>query len=137
MRNILFFKTSYAKSGVEANPWPFLINQNWAYLWSTSLKVIKFIFTVCPSYGLPKYINTKVLTTYFNLIWSFFKNKFRSGTSTTASFCAWFLKEKISHVIFYKLSKFSCLIAFNSWDIAQYVHYDYLLSRLWRHNFLN
>ena len=53
----------------------FLKNQNWAYLWMNSLKYIKFVFIVYPSQGLPKYINTKVLTTCFYFIYSFFKKQ--------------------------------------------------------------
>ena len=42
---------------------------------------IKFVFIVCPSRKLPKYIETKVLTTRFYLI-----KKKRSGTRFPASF---------------------------------------------------
>ena len=56
-------------------------------------------------------------------------NKF----STT--FCVWFSKKNIFHVIFYQLTKFHCLIAFTSWNIGQYVYCSCLLTRVWRHNF--
>ena len=42
---------------------------------------------------------------------AFLKNKKRSGTSLTASYSTWFLKKNISHIIFYELTKFHCLIA--------------------------
>ena len=67
-------------------PDPFLKTQNQVYLWVNNLK----FYTVC-SYcmlgsGLSKYIETKLQTTYFYLIRSFFKNKKRSGTSFPVSF---------------------------------------------------
>ena len=34
---------------------------------------------VCPSWGLPKYIETKVLTICFYLLWNFFERKKRCG----------------------------------------------------------
>ena len=51
----------------------------------------------------------------------FIKTK-RSGTSLPASISAWFLKKKISIVIFYYLTQFLCLVVFTSWDIGQYVY---------------
>ena len=73
------------------------------------------------SWGLSKYIETV-------------KSKKKSGTF---SFSAWFLKKHISHVIFYYLTKFHCLVAFTSWDIGQYVYCNCLLTRLWRYKFWN
>ena len=67
----------------------------------------------------------------------FLKNKEISGTSLPASFSAWFLKKSISIVIFYYLTKFHCLVAFTSWDIRQYVCWNNLLTRQWRHKFSN
>ena len=61
---------------------------------------------------------------------AFSKNKKRSGTSFPASFSAWFLKENISLVLLYYLTKFHCLVAFTSWDIGQYVYCNCLLIRL-------
>ena len=37
--------------------------------------------------------------------------------------------------MFYYLTKFYCLVAFNSWDIEQYMCCNSLLTRLWRHKF--
>ena len=39
----------------------------------------------------------------------------------------------VSHVTFYWLTKFHCLIAFSSPNIWQYVCYDCLLTSLWHH----
>ena len=48
---------------------PFMKNQNWAYLWIEDVEdVIKFVFIVCSSRGLPKYIKIKVPSTCFYLI---------------------------------------------------------------------
>ena len=68
---------------------------------------------------------------------AFSKNKKMSGTSFPATFSAWFLKEYISLVILYYLTKFHCLVAFTSWDIGQYVYCNCLLTRLWHHKFWN
>ena len=38
-------------------------NQICDYLWNNSLKCYKFVFIVCPSRGLPKFVKTKVLNT--------------------------------------------------------------------------
>ena len=40
-----------------------------------------------------------------------------SGTSSSTTFCVWFSKKNISHVILYELTKFHCLIAFTSRDL--------------------
>ena len=56
-------------------------------------------YTVCfyciPSWGLSKYIETELQTTFFYLIYRFSENKKRSGTILLASFSAWFLKKDI------------------------------------------
>ena len=63
--------------------------------------------------------------------------KIRSGTSLLNSFSASFWKKNISLVISYQLTKFHCLVAFNWWDIKQYVYCNCLLTRLWRHKSRN
>ena len=40
-------------------------------------------------------------------------------------------EKNVSLVIFYKLTKLHCLIAFTSQDIGQYGYYNCLLTRLW------
>ena len=59
------------------------------------------------------------------------------GNSFSTKFCVWFSKRNISHVVFYQLTNFHCLIAFTYWDIGQYVYSNCLLPRLWRHEFWN
>ena len=54
-------------------PDPFLENLNWAYLWINSLKFYIVWFYCMPSWVLSKYIETKMQTVCFYLIWSFFK----------------------------------------------------------------
>ena len=110
MRNI-FLEKSYRKCGRELFAGPFLKNLNWAYLWFNILKLYIFCFNCLPSWGLSKVIETKLQTICFYFIWSFLKNKKRSGTSLSASFSAWFLQKNISVVIFYCLTKFKCLFA--------------------------
>ena len=124
MRNI-FLEKSYIKRGGETIPKPFFLkkkNEDWAYLKMISLKFYKVCFDCMPSWGLSKYNEIKLPNTCFYLI------RKRSGTSFPAniSFCYIQLTDKIS------LS--GCVYL---WDIGQYGYCNCLLSRLWRHKFLN
>ena len=47
--------------------------------------------------------------------WFFRKN---SGIGFVSTFYLWFFKKNPSHVVFYKLTKFYCLIAVIFWDIG-------------------
>ena len=95
-------------------PDPFLKTQNWAYLWINSLKCCTVCFH-CQS--LPNILKLRCWPLAFNSYKGFLKNKKRSWTSLLASFSAWFLRKSISHVIFYKLTKFHRLVVFSWWDI--------------------
>ena len=55
----------------------------------------------------------------------------------SAPYYVWFFRINFSHVIFNKMTKFQCRIAFTSWDIGQYVYCNCLLTRLWRHKLWN
>ena len=46
-----------------------------------------------------------------------------SGASFSTTFCIWFFNKNVSHVTFFWLTKFHCLIAFTSRDIRQYVYW--------------
>ena len=72
MRNILLEK-SCTKCGGETITRPFSENQNWAYLWISSLNFYTVYFYCISSWGLSKYIETKWQTTCFYLILTFFK----------------------------------------------------------------
>ena len=92
--------------GGEATPRPFYLKSELSLHISRSIirNVIKFVFIVClPSLSgrIPKYAKTKMLSLVFTLHIAFEKNKKRFGTSLVASISASFLKENISHVIFY------------------------------------
>ena len=97
MKNI-FLEKSLIKCGKRPlskdplSPDPFLKNQNWAYLWINSLKFYTFSFNCMPSWGLAKYIETKLQNTCFYLMLFFLKKK-RSGTNLPASFSAWFSRK--------------------------------------------
>ena len=58
----------YTKYAGETSPRLFSENQNWAYLWITSLKFYTVCFYCMPSWGLSKDIETKLQTTCFYLI---------------------------------------------------------------------
>ena len=100
MKNI-FLEKSYTKCGGETFPNPIPKKPKRAYLWINSLKFYTVCFCCMPCWGLSKYIETKLQTTCFYLLWSFFKNKNRPGISLSASLSAWFLKENVYFVIFY------------------------------------
>ena len=72
MRNI--FLEKHTQNVVEKLvPDHFLKNQNWAYLWINSLKFYTVCFYCMPSWGLLKYIETKLQTACFYLILNYFK----------------------------------------------------------------
>ena len=62
----------------------FLENWNWAYLWTNSLKFYTVCFYCLASWGLSKYIETKLQITCFHLILSFFKRCFFKGLELVA-----------------------------------------------------
>ena len=142
MRNI-FLKRSCTKCGQETLHRPLSKKSNWAkklfsdhflkkpksYPWTKSLKFYTVCFYRMPSWGLLKYIETKLQTTCFYLTHT---HTHKKKKSLPPSFSEWFLKKNISLVIFYYLTKFHCLAAFTSWDIGQYMYYNCLLTR-WRH----
>ena len=86
----------------------------------TVWNVIDFVFIVCPSWGLPKYIKTKVLTTCFYLMSNFFRNKKRSGTSLPALVSGWVLKKKYfsCYIITNEISLPDCLYFLGHWVIC-------------------
>ena len=65
-RNI-FIGNSYKKCETLF-PDSFLKNRKWAYFWINSLKLYTACFYWMPSWGLSKYIETKLQTTCFDLI---------------------------------------------------------------------
>ena len=75
MRNN-FHKESFTKYCGETIPrHPYPKNQNWAYLWIKCLKFYAVYFYCFPSWGLLEYIKTKLKTTWFYLIQSFFNKQ--------------------------------------------------------------
>ena len=118
MRNI-FLEKSYKESDEETTPRPFPKKQNWVYLWINSLK----FYSLFIIYQHEDYWNIMKLSCWplvRNSYKAFKKNKNKSEKSLSASFSTTFLKKNISLVIFYYLTKFHCLVAFNWRDIGQY-----------------
>ena len=66
----IFSLNSYTQHVAEKLfPGPFLKNQNWSYLWMiNSLKFYTIYFYYIRSWGLSKYIETKLQTTCFYLV---------------------------------------------------------------------
>ena len=80
----MFLLKNNAQNVVEKFvPDPFFKNWNWVYLWIKSFIVC---FYCMPSWGLSKYIETKLQVACFYFILSFFLNKKMSGTSLLPSF---------------------------------------------------
>ena len=100
-------------------------------------KVLYLVFIACQVEDYRNWLKLSCRPLAFTSYKAFLRNKKRSGTSLLASFSAWFLKENISLVIFFYLTKFQYLVAFTSWDIEQYVYCNSLLTRLWRNKFWN
>ena len=69
MRNT-FLEKSYTEFSEETSPGPYPKNKDRTYLWinKQSKIVMQFVFIICSSRGLAKYVETKVLTTCFYLI---------------------------------------------------------------------
>ena len=101
MTNIFSLKNYTQNVVEELFPDPFLKNRNLAYLWINSLKFYIVCFYCMPSWGLSKYIETKLQTNCFYLIWSFFKKQKMPGTSFPGKFSVWFSRKNISLVVFY------------------------------------
>ena len=104
---------------------PFLKTQNWAYLWINCPNV----YTVC----FHSILTCRSLA-FISFI-PFSENKKRSGPFLDDSFPASFLNKNIFLIVSQKLTKFHRLVAFTSWDIAQYVHRNCSLTKLSRHQF--
>ena len=127
--NKFFFDSAYLKNNTQNMvkklvPDPFIKNHHWTYLWIV-WNVTRFVF-VCPSQGLPKYIKTKVLTTYFYLL--FFKKQ-KSGSSFFTTFCVWFMCMKYFLCYILLTDQIHCLVVFTSWDIRQYIYiYIYICN---------
>ena len=71
MTNIyIFLKKSYSKSGGDANPDPVIKNQNWASLWTNSLKCYEVCFLLYVQVEVYQNVKTagKVLVTCSGLI---------------------------------------------------------------------
>ena len=113
-------------------------NQNWTYLWVSSLKFYTDLFLFCAKLrAIEIYWNETAEHLLLTHIKLFYKTKKKSGTSFFFSFSAWFSKKNVSLVIFQYLTKFHCLVAFTSWDNRQYVYCNCLFFRLWRQKFWN
>ena len=71
----IFLEKSFTKYGGETVPRPFLKNQNWKFFWIVNLIFYTVCFYCMPSWGLSKYIESKMQTTSFYLINSFFEKQ--------------------------------------------------------------
>ena len=99
---------------------------------SSVLNVTQFVFVVCSSKGLPKYIKTEVRSTCFNEI--LFKRT-RRGVKWVSllSFLHDFWRKLFLMV--YSINWISFTTRLPCWHIRQYFYCCYLFISLWRHNF--
>ena len=63
MRKI-FLEKSFTNSGAETIPKPFSESWNWTYLWINTLKIYTVCFYCMLSWGLSKYIEIKLQSTF-------------------------------------------------------------------------
>ena len=77
----IFPEKSYIKYSGESIPRPFSKKkkQIWGYLRINSLKFCRVCLYCMPSWGLPKYIETKLLTTWFYPFQPFLKKRKKRG----------------------------------------------------------
>ena len=67
MRNI-FLEKLYKKCAGEASSRPFYKKSESSISLDQQSEMLQFVFIVCPSQGLPKYIKTKVLSACFYFV---------------------------------------------------------------------
>ena len=95
-------------------PDPILKDQNGVYLWINNLKIYAVCFDCMLGWGLSKYIETKLQITCSYLVKKLFFKKTKQkgfGNSLPNSlFSVWSLKNSISLVIVYYLTKFHCVV---------------------------
>ena len=116
---------------------PFSKNQNWVHLRINSLNFYKVCFYCVLIWGLLIYSETKLHTTCFYLIWSFFK-KTKSGLELVSlpNFLDNFWRKIF--LLLYSINWPN----FIAWlplicEILSIVYYNCLLTRLWRREFRN
>ena len=110
---------------------PYRFIKIWAKLISGSeaWNVIKFVFVVCPNWGLPNYSKFKVFVTCFHFK-AFVKIKKRSKTSLPVSFfCLIFEEKYLSHVLLIDPISLHDWFCFQRY--WQYLYCSYLVSSLW------
>ena len=104
---IITYETFFLKYHIQnvaekLSPDPFLKTQNWTYLWIIILKFNTVCFYCMPSWGLSKFIRSKLQTTCFYLIKKLFlKTKRGLQLVSLPGFLTWLLKKNISLVVFY------------------------------------
>ena len=103
-----------------------------------SLKFCTVCFYWMSSWGLLKYIETKVQSTCFELILIFFK-KTKRGLELVSMVPHFLHNFGRRHMLCFLLltDQVSYLVVFTLWNIWQYVYCNYLLTRLWGHEFWN
>ena len=87
--------------------------------WLMVQSFTQFILIVCQVTDYLNILKLSCRLLAFTSYKTFLKNK--KSVTLLALFSAQFLKNNISHVILYQLTKFNCLVAFTSRDIGQLV----------------
>ena len=85
-----YLEKLYTKCGGEIVFRPLLKSQNWACFWINSLKFYTACFYCIKLRAIDMYWNEAADHLLLPDVRLFSKNKKRSGTSLSASFCAWF-----------------------------------------------
>ena len=103
-----------------------------SFFWGNSKCSASYFQYILIAFNLA-YSKYKMYKTYAQF-WFFRKG---SGNSFFATFCVWFSKNNVYHVMFYQLTKFRSLGAFTYWDIGQFLYCNCFLTSLWRHQLWN
>ena len=70
-----FSRKTIHKNGGKTSPTPFSKKQKYSMSLEEQFGISSCLFFVCPTRGLPKYFESKVLSAYFYLVQIFFKNQ--------------------------------------------------------------
>ena len=91
-----FFLKNHKQNVMEKLfPYPFLKNQNWAYLWINSFSFLQLVFILCHVEDYSSILKLSCRPLPFTSYKAFLKNKNSCKTSLLASFSEWFFFKKI------------------------------------------
>ena len=116
--------------------WNWTLNWNWTYLWTSSLKFyIVCLYVQVEGYWNILKLNCRPLAFIYHMQ-SLFKRQKSLGLVPQPHFLHDFWKKLFSCYILLP-DQILLSVAFNSWNVGEYVYFKCFLTRLWRHKFWN